>query len=363
MIEDEMVDNTTKDKNKKTNTQDDSFPQTIDFSQSFTHRVYKKKTILFFVLLLFLILLPLLYFFSVRPPESFPTRSTITIEKGATLIDITKKLKSENVIRSQFLFYSTVIILDGEKSANAGDYYLYEKEGVFSIAYRISSGKFGLTPTVIRIPEGLNNRETALFLSNSINNFDMTKFLSLAKNDEGYLFPDTYHFLPNVSEKEVYKTMKKTFNLRLGEISDEVNNFIKDSGNPAKYSIKDIITMASIIELEASDFKTKQEISGVLWNRIKINMPLQVDASFAYLLGKGTSQLSLEDLEIDSPYNTYKNVGLPPGPISNPSLSSILAAVTPTKSDYLYYLADKNGKTYFSRTFIEHVRKKGVYIK
>jgi len=290
----------------------------------------------------------------IYPPSSFPVGDLITIEKGSTLKDIARDLKSEDVIRSPFLFRGAVILLGGEKSAHAGDYYLYSKEEVFTLAYRIAHGKFGLTPMKVQIPEGLNIEETALLLSNSINEFDMTKFLSLAKEDEGYLFPDTYHFLPNVSEEEVYQTIKETFDIRLGEISEEIQNF----GKP----IKDIVTMASIIELEASDFETKRAISGVLWNRIEIGMPLQVDASFAHLLGKGTSQLSLEDLEIDSPYNTYTHAGLPPGPISNPGLDSLLAAVTPTKHNYYYYLADKEGITHFSKTFEEHTRKKAQYI-
>jgi len=238
-----------------------------------------KRAVLFSVLIFLLVF----YISLIYPPSSFPVGDLITIEKGSTLKDIARDLKSEDVIRSPFLFRGAVILLGGEKSAHAGDYYLYSKEEVFTLAYRIAHGKFGLTPMKVQIPEGLNIEETALLLSNSINEFDMTKFLSLAKEDEGYLFPDTYHFLPNVSEEEVYQTIKETFDIRLGEISEEIQNF----GKP----IKDIVTMASIIELEASDFETKRAISGVLWNRIEIGMPLQVDASFAHLLGKGTSQL------------------------------------------------------------------------
>lgn len=327
------------------------FARTVDFVWSFIFGSYKRMVVSLFAFLLFFAF----YSYLVPSPTHFPIESTITIEKGTTLRKIAQNLESEGVIRSQFLFRMLVILFGGEKSANAGEYFLNEKEDVFIIAHRIVNGEFGLTPITVQIPEGLNTKEIALYLSNSIDTFDMKKFLLLAKNDEGYLFPDTYYFLPNVSEEEVYKTMRENFNIHLKEISKE----IKDFGRP----IKDVVTMASIIELEASDLETKRNISGVLWNRIDINMPLQVDAVFVYLLKKGTSQLSLEDLKMDSPYNTYKNIGLPPGPISNPSLDSILAAVTPIKSGYLYYLADKKGKTYFSKTFIEHKRKKSIYIK
>ncbi|MFC1731926.1 endolytic transglycosylase MltG [candidate division KSB1 bacterium] len=330
--------------------QENPFKRTTDFLFS----TRKKRAILFSILLL----LFALYLSLIRSPSQFPVEHIIKIEKGATLKSIAENLKSESVIRSPFFFRGTVIVLGGEKSAHAGEYYLENKEGVFTIAYRIAHGKFELTPIRVQVQEGLNTEEVALHLTNSIDTFDMTKFLSLAKEDEGYLFPDTYYFLPNVSEEEVYRTMKETFDIRLEEISEEVESFIEKTGIPTE----DIVTMASIIELEASDPETKRDISGVLWNRMEIGMALQVDASFAYLLNKGTSQLSLEDLEMDSPYNTYKYRGLPPGPIANPGLDSILAAVTPTKSDYFYYLADKDGMTHFSKTFAEHSRKKALYI-
>jgi UPF0755 protein len=330
------------------------FTRTASLFLDFTLGLRTKKAVLFSILLLLFVI----YISSVSTPSNYPVGHIITIEKGTILKDIANNLKSEKVIRSPFLFRSTVIILGGERSAHAGEYLLHEKEGVFALAYRIANGKFELIPITVLIPEGLNIQELALHLSNSIDMFDMTKFLSLSQNDEGYLFPDTYNFLPNVSEEEVYQTMKETFDIRLREISEEVESFIGNTGRP----IEDIIIMASIIELEAFDLETKLDISGVLWNRMEIGMALQVDASFAYLLGKGTSQLSLEDLQIDSPYNTYKYRGLPPGPISNPGLESILSAVTPSQHDYYYYLADKEGVTHFSKTFAEHSRKKALYI-
>src|SRR3989344_2430003 len=103
-------------------------------------------------------------------------------------------------------------------------------------------------------------------------------------------------------------------------------------------------------------------IAGVLWNRLDEGMLLQVDAAFLYFLGKATFQLTTADLESDSPYNTYRYKGLTPGAIGNPSLNSILAAVTPVKHQYLYYLADKNGITHYSKTYAEHLRKKRLYI-
>lgn len=330
------------------------FVQALDVTLAVTLGTRVRKAVSFSV---FLLLLGF-YFSLIKTPTDFPVGHIVTIERGTILKDIAEDLKSKKIIHSPFIFRGATIVFGGEKSAYAGDYYLHKKENVFILAYRITHGQFKLTPIIVQIPEGLNIEETALLLSNSIDKFDMTKFLSLAKKDEGYIFPDTYFFLPNVSEEEVYETMKETFNVRLGEISKEVEVFIENSGK----SVEDVVIMASIIELEASDFQTKRNISGVLWNRIEIGMALQVDASFAHLLGKGTSQLSPEDLKIDSPYNTYKYRGLPPGPIANPGLDSLLAAVTPVNHNYYYYLADKKGITHFSETFAEHSRKKALYI-
>jgi len=313
-----------------------------------------KKAVFFLIFLL----LFTLYTSLVRPPSAFPVAHIVGVEKGSTLKDIAQDFKLRGVIRSPLLFRAGVILLGGEKSAHAGEYYLGDREGVFIIAYRVARGEFGLTPIVVRVPEGLNIEETALLLSNKIDTFDMTKFLSFAKQSEGYLFPDTYYFLPNVSEEKVFRIMKETFTIRVKEIENEIELFSRETNR----TLEEIVIMASIIELEASDLETRRNVSGVLWNRMDIGMALQVDASFVHLLGKGTSQLSLEDLKIDSPYNTYTHVGLPPGPISNPGLSSLLSAVTPISHDYYYYLADKDRVTHFSKTFAEHTRKKAIYI-
>jgi len=120
--------------------------------------------------------------------------------------------------------------------------------------------------------------------------------------------------------------------------------------------------MASLLEEEARTLETRRMISGILWHRIDIDMPLQVDAVFPYILGKNTYEVTLEELKIDSPYNTYKYKGLPFGPISNPGLSSLSAAANPIENDNIFYLADVKGNTYYSKTFDEHKRKKSLYV-
>lgn len=295
-----------------------------------------------------------LYALIFTPPQHFPKGHIVAVDRGMTLEGVAQHFEKSGVVRSPLIFRSAVILLGGERRTHAGDYFFEEPAGVLSVAYRVAQGDFRLTPVVVRIPEGASAREIAAILEDSLDTFDTGLFLAYAAADEGYLFPDTYHFLPNATESEVYQALKDNFYRRTQEVKEEIARF----GRP----FDDVITMASIIELEGDDLETKRKIASVLWNRIGIGMALQVDASFVYILGKGTAQLSLEDLETDSPYNTYTHAGLPPGPISNPSLESILAAVTPIETDYLYYLADESGVTHFSKTFDEHTRKKARYL-
>jgi UPF0755 protein len=121
--------------------------------------------------------------------------------------------------------------------------------------------------------------------------------------------------------------------------------------------------MASILEAEARTTETRKIISGILWKRMEIGMPLQVDAPFQYIIGKNTFQLTTNDLKFDSPYNTYKYKGLPPGPIGNPGLDAISATVNPIKTNYLYYLSDVRGNMHYAKTFAEHVINKEKYLK
>jgi UPF0755 protein len=127
--------------------------------------------------------------------------------------------------------------------------------------------------------------------------------------------------------------------------------------------LDEIITMASIIEGEAVKDEDRRLITDILWRRIEIGMPLQVDTTFMYINGKSSSELTKADLKINSPYNTYVNKGLPPGPISNPGIEAINAVIFPTANKYLYYLSDKNGDMHYAETFAEHIRNKEKYLK
>jgi len=290
----------------------------------------------------------------VRPPAEFPLNELVTIEDGATLEATSSYLEGMKVVRSATAFRIIVTLMGHEKDVHAGDYLFKQPQTIFAVARRVGIGSYGLEPTRIRIPEGATTKEMSTMFDVELLRFDAEKFTELAAAEEGFLFPDTYFFLPNATEELVIRTMRHNFDTQISTIADKITEF----GKP----LSDVVIMASLLEREARNSKDRRMIAGVLWNRLDKRMLLQVDAAFLYTLGKGTFELSIGDLESDSPYNTYRYPGLPPTPIGSPSMDSLLAAVTPVKHDYLYYLADRKGVTYYSKTYAEHLVKKRKYI-
>jgi UPF0755 protein len=288
-------------------------------------------------------------------PKDFPVGRIVTIEEGSTVHDITKLFEEKKIITSPLIFKMIIRLTEKETAVQAGDYFFEDEANAFAIAHRITHGEYGLEPVKVTIPEGSTTLDiAALFPPEEFPKFDPSEFLELTQEKEGYLFPDTYFFLPNVQAPQVIGELSDTFNVRIAELEDMIASSTR--------AFEDIIIMASIIEKEAWKEEDRRLISGVLWNRIDIGMPLQVDATFLYINGRNTYELTLDDLAIDSPYNTYKYKGLPKGPICNPSLSSIKAALDPEESAYLFYLADRYGNTYYSLDFEDHKRNKRIHI-
>lgn len=285
----------------------------------------------------------------------FPINSIYTVKKGTGLNSLAMDLKDKNIIKSPFYFKVFSVLFGGTKGIIAGDYVLDEPEGVISLAQRISHGDFKLVPVKITFPEGLNIFEMSKLISDKFSMISKQDFLTAASQSEGYLFPDTYLFLPNITAEKMVMEMKDNYQKNIFTIADLMKNF--------KKSESDIIKMASILEEEARTEETRRIVADILWRRIAIGMPLQVDASFKYINGKVTKDLSLDDLKNNSPYNSYVYKGLPPTPISNPGLEAIKDALTPIKTDYLYFLTDREGEMHYAKTFAEHVRNKEMYLK
>ncbi len=294
-----------------------------------------------------------LYLFLYRPPTDFPLGQIITIYPGETLQEISESLRDSKVIKYPLLFRVHVIAQGGEKKVMAGDYLLDRIEGPADIAYRVVGGQFHIETVKITIPEGWNTFQMADYLAKNLLNFNRNAFLNLAKKEEGYLFPDTYFVSPAIKYDKLILLMRQNFGRKIESIPEI---------SKSKYSLKEIITMASILESEARTAESRRTIAGILWKRLSIDMPLQVDSTFIYINGKNTYELTVQDLEIDSPYNTYKYKGLPPGPIGNPGIEAIRDAVTPITTKYLYYLSSRSGDMYYATTFEQHKKNIQLYL-
>jgi len=296
------------------------------------------------------------YFRIIAPSNNFPEGILYEIPRGKSLSSVTADLYERHIIQSPFMFKGFVTIFGFGRGAVAGDYSFDSRSSVVGIAYRIARGSYGLSRVRITIPEGLSSIQMVSLFDSRFYRFDTKLFLELGKKYEGYLFPDTYYFLPNVTSEEVVDTMTKNYKSKVADIADDV----RSSG----HNIRDVVIMASILEKEARTEESRRIIAGILWKRIAERMPLQVDATFSFVNGKTkSSELSLEDLKIDSPYNTYVYRGLPPGPISNPGINSILASVTPIETKYYFYLSDKDGVMHYAVTHDEHVANKAKYLR
>jgi UPF0755 protein len=300
-------------------------------------------------------LLLLFYMEVVRPPQEFPYDKLVTIEEGDALSDIAGALEERDVVQSAWWLSAVIRAKGGEQNVKAGDYLFKHPRSIFSVARIITSGTFGLEPIKITVAEGSTVADMSIIYGRELLRFDPQTFFVKAIEFEGYLFPDTYYFLPNVTEDAVIQAMRDNFGRRTKTLEMQING----SGR----SLAEIVTMASILEKEARNERDRRMIAGVLWNRIEAGMLLQVDATFVYTHGKGTYDITLAELlDKENLYNTYTQVGLPPSPIAAPGLSSLRAAINPIENDYLFYLADKKGVTYYSETYEEHLRKKRLYV-
>lgn len=290
----------------------------------------------------------LLHYFFIMPPVDFPSNSTYLIMENSSLSEVAVKAKKENLIKSPLLFKILATFLSGNKGVISGDYVLNKKENLFEIVQRFIIADYRLSAVKITIPEGLNVYEIAEILSkkDDLRNFNPQEFLALAKDKEGYLYPDTYFFLPNVKAKQIIETTEGNFMKKVALIQNDIKKFGK--------TLKEVLTMASLLEKEVSKTEDRKIVAGILWKRIKVGMPLQVDAVFPYIMQRKNKITTRDDLKIDSPYNTYLNKGLPPGPIANPSFDAIVATINPKETKYFFYISDKNGITHFAKTLEEH---------
>ncbi len=296
------------------------------------------------------------YFLSLnRPPEAFPRPYQLTIELGQGLFSISNELTADGAVRSERLFEFWMLLLGSDRSISEGLYYFEKPASAFELALRISGKQFGIEKKKVTFPEGFTFRDMAVRLGATFPEFDTKLFLELAAPYEGYLFPDTYSFFPNAKPDLVVTTLRNNFVRRTEKLKLDQDT----SGR----TMEEIITMASIVEREANGPEDRAVIAGILWKRFDMGTLLQVDAPFSVLLGKSSAELTKADLALESPFNTYRNKGLPPKPIANPGLAAIEATIHPTDSPYLFYLHDKEGTIHYARTYAEHLENIRRYLK
>jgi UPF0755 protein len=297
------------------------------------------------------------YTISWRSPRPFPEQALVTIERGESLTQVANDFEQNGVIRSSFWLKAFIVILGGQKRVIAGDYYFPNAVSLFKVANMIHKGEFGLIAKKITIPEGINSFDIAKILEKELPTFKSQDFINEVQDNkyEGYLFPDTYFLTPNTRSSDVILMMRENF---ARQIQDYEGDILK-----SKKSLNDIVIMASIIEDEANGtLESKRIVSGILWKRLKLEMPLQIDSAFQYYNGKNSYTLTKEDLTEDHEYNTYVNKGLPPTAISNPGIDSLRAAIAPTQTSYLYFLSDKKGNLYYAKTFEEHKLNRELHL-
>ncbi len=285
----------------------------------------------------------------------------ITIPRGATLNEISHILEESGVIESARLFVYAAKYLNAEKNLKAGQYLLPAHASNHQILRTLQNA----IPQSVRltIPEGKDIRfiartiqyklpiDTGRFMK-TITDTAFCRQLNIRANAlYGYLFPNTYFLDPGMNERDIIRVMVREFN----KFFDSALQKRADELNLTKHQI---VTFASIIEGETADADERYYVSAVYHNRLKKNMPLQADPTVQFIIPDGPRRLYNKDLEIDSPYNTYKYKGLPPGPVNNPGKASILAALYPANVDYLYMVANGSGKHIFSKTLEEHLNAK-----
>ena len=293
-----------------------------------------------------------------------------TVVRGESPHAIARNLEQKGFV-DRAIFFSFAVWRDGlAPGMQAGIYAFPSHASPRDIAHAIASGAVYRTDISVTIPEGFTLaqtdkrfKQTGLFSGDTLARFTVADlqtaypFLEDAPGGaslEGYLFPDTYFFDPAATASTSVGKMLDNFGEKFAR---EMREETRRQGK----SIFEIVTMASLIQKEVITEEDMKLVSGILWKRLAIGMPLEVDATVAYAVGH--TELSLADLQADSPYNTYRRRGLPPGPIANPGAQALAAALTPTDSDQLFYLSKPDGATVFSKTFQEHLVAKNTYLR
>lgn len=328
-------------------------------------------------ILIFILFLGGIYFLfdrlSVTSHGSIVAPQAFEVSKGDGVFDIANKLQDAHIIAWSGYFKYQAWKMNVGSSLLAGKYQLRGDMTTSEIIRILSKGEVVSNSVTIVFPEGfdsvqMSERLTAKALPGDIflelvkhpnaewrQEYWFLKDIPLNASLEGFLFPDTYTFTQNASAESIIKKMLSNFDKKTMVIA-------KDEKADKSHTFYESIIMASIVEEEVKTEMDRRMVADLFWRRIAIGQRLQSDATVKYVRGESKIQHSFEETRVESPYNTYTNNGLPPGPITNPGLESIIAAFTPEPNTFMYFLNDAStGETVFSETFEEHVANKAKH--
>lgn len=290
-----------------------------------------------------------------QSPVTFPVNQPVVIEQGTEVKSITHILKEADVVKSETLLYYALLFFYEPKDVKASTYIFDKPLTTMEVAQRLTQGDFDTGLVRFTHFEGERVTQLARRADEVLPLFDAEVFISNAEPLEGRLFPETYFVPPTYTSADLQKLMTDTFDDEIMKIQTLID--------AQELSLDEIVILASVIEREANSPESQKMVAGILQNRLAIDMPLQTDASIEYILDKPLSELTPDDLKIDSPYNTYLNKGLPPTPIGNPGLTAIMAVLEPTLSDYYYYITGNDGEFYYAKTYNEHLINIKKYLR
>lgn len=285
------------------------------------------------------------------------TPQMFVVRRGEGVKSIAARLASEGLIRSPTGFYLLVKVMRVERDLEAGDFRLNPAMDAPTLARELTHGTLDVWVTTL---EGWRVEEVAAKLTKELD-IPESAFVKVAR--EGYMFPDTYLVPREATVGAVVALFRSTFDQKVDET-------IRRDAKKTGLSFDEVLTLASIVEREGRTDEDRPVIAGILIQRLEADWPLQADATLQYALGYQVGEktwwkkvLTQEDKKVKSPYNTYLNPGLPPGPIANPGLASIKAVISPKETDYWYYLHDSEGLVHYARTLEEHNSNISKYLR
>jgi UPF0755 protein len=333
----------------------------LDHNKKSNFKFYLKLFILIDLLIIGAVLIAALSLFQLnKPAADFPENEPIVIAPGTPVRTITEELKAKGVVRSEQLLYYILVFLHNPADLKASTYVFDTPLTALDIAKKLTEGDFDTDLVRFTHIEGerveiLTQRAEIFFP-----NFNAEQFTQNALPMEGRLFPETYFVPPTYDDTELLKLLIDTYEEKVEPLRKEIDESLLTE--------QEVIILASILEREANSPESMSMVSGILQNRLAIDMPLQADATIEYVLENPlgelpAGQLASELRELDSPYNSYLNLGLPPTPIGNPGLDAIVAAINPTPSDYFYYITGDDGEFYYAETYNQHLQNIALYLR